>query len=347
MDGSATAQAHVAASTGGPPDATQSASRTETGTGAGTGAGTDSSSGNSTASGTATTLMRVVRALRAHPVPAALAAVVVLVQISYPLLDGDALRAATVAAVLGFAATSVVHAAVTRGVLTGVAVLVVAGGIGLLAETVGVRTGYPFGEYAYTDTLGAKALGVPVVVPLAWTMMAWPCLLLGRRTAALITARIAARSTAPVAGRTEAAVRRLAVAATGGFGLAAWDLYLDPQMVAAGHWTWRFPEPALPGVPGIPLTNYAGWLLVAFAMVAALDAVVPARRPDGGSGPADEAVPAALLAWTWLGSGLANLAFFGRPAVAAYGLVAMGVVVGPYLADLLRALRSSRGTASR
>ena len=37
-----------------------------------------------------------------------------------------------------------------------------------------------------------------------------------------------------------------------------WDLFLDPQMVAAGHWTWLDPDPALPGVPGVPLTNYAG-----------------------------------------------------------------------------------------
>jgi putative membrane protein len=121
-------------------------------------------------------------------------------------------------------------------------------------------------------------------------------------------------------------------------------------MVHAGHWTWRFPEPALPGVPGVPLTNYAGWVVVALVMVAALDAVVPSgcavRPDDGGAGlRADvsaDLVPAALLAWTWLGSGLANLAFFDRPAVAAYGLVAMGVCTGPYLFRVVRVLRVVR-----
>ena len=54
-------------------------------------------------------------------------------------------------------------------------------------------------------------------------------------------------------------------------------------MVAAGHWAWASPEPALPGVPGIPLTNYAGWLLVvALVMVAALDRLVPRRRRGAG-----------------------------------------------------------------
>ena len=254
--------------------------------------------------------------------PVVLAVAVVLVQISYPLLSGAALRACTVLAVVLFAAASVTHAAVTRGVRAGAALLVVAGGLGLAAETLGVSTGVPFGEYTYADTLGPKAFGVPVVVPLAWTMMAWPCLLLGRRLAA---------------GRTGAA-RRAVVAAAGGLTLAAWDLYLDPQMVEAGHWTWRFPEPALPGVPGIPLTNYAGWVLVALVMVTALDAALPAQPSDVGA----EVVPAALLAWTWLGSGLANLAFFGRPAVAAYGLVAMGLCTGPYLARVVRALREGR-----
>ena len=261
-------------------------------------------------------------------VPVVLAAAVVLTQISYPLLSGDALRVCTVLAVVLFAAASLTHAAATRGVAAAAVLLAVAGGLGLAAETVGVSTGVPFGEYAYADTLGPKLFGVPVVVPLAWTMMAWPCLLLGRRLAA---------------GRT-GAVRRVVVAASGGLTLAAWDLYLDPQMVQAGHWVWRFPEPALPGVPGIPLTNYAGWVLVALLMVAALDATVPAGPVDvRDAGRADvrsEAVPAALLAWTWLGSGLANLAFFGRPAVAAYGLVAMGVCTGPYLVRVVRGLRA-------
>jgi putative membrane protein len=130
--------------------------------------------------------------------------------------------------------------------------------------------------------------------------------------------------------RARAAAGRVTTAGTAAFALAAWDLYLDPQMVAAGHWTWHHPTPALPGVPGIPLTNYLGWVLVAVVMVAVLDRVLPVRGDAPG-----EAVPAALLAWTWLGSGLANLAFFDRPAVAGYGVVAMGVTVLPYLRLLL------------
>jgi uncharacterized membrane protein len=237
--------------------------------------------------------------------PVVLAGAAIAVQIAHPLLDGGALRAATVTAVLLFTAASLAHAA--GGAPADAArVLLVAGGIGWVAEAIGVATGLPFGEYRYAGTLGPHLLGVPVLVPLAWTMMAYPCLLLGRRLAG-----------AWGAGR---AVRIGLATGT----LAAWDLFLDPQMVAAGHWTWAHPDPALPGVPGVPLTNYAGWVLVALVLIAALDRVLPER-------PTDDVAPALLLGWTWLGSAVGNLVFFDRPAVAAYGGVAMGLTVLPYL----------------
>jgi len=252
-------------------------------------------------------------------IPLVLATVTVLAQVTYPLLSGRALVAITIATVLLFCATSLVHAALTAGPRTALIVLAVAGGLGLVAEAVGTATGFPFGPYEYSGTLGPSVLEVPVVIPLAWTMMAWPMLLLGRRLSAALLPE-GARSGGGWGGPVRAGVTAL----LGGLGLASWDLYLDPQMVQAGHWVFARPEPGLPGVPGIPLTNYAGWALVAVLMVALLDAVVPQQKID-------ERVPAFMLAWTWLGSGLANVAFFGRPEVAAYGLVGMGLLVGPYL----------------
>lgn len=244
-----------------------------------------------------------------------LAAATVLAQIAYPLTDDtDALRRLTIATVLLFATTSVLHAAATRGVGWAAGLFVVAGGLGLAAEAVGVRTGFPFGHYSYTGSLGPEVLDVPVVVPLAWVMMAYPCLLLGRRLS-----RAGARR------RRRATPSSLVVVLTGGLALASWDLFLDPQMVAAGYWTWADPTPALPGIPGIPLTNFAGWVLVALVMMAVLEAVLPPGK-DGAEG-----VPGALLAWTWAGSTLGNAVFFDRPGVAIWGGVAMGIFVVPYL----------------
>jgi putative membrane protein len=239
---------------------------------------------------------------------AALAAAGILAQVCYPLLDGAALRAVTVATVLLLAAAALAHAGAVVGARAAGTLVLLAGGTALAVEAIGVRTGVPFGAYTYTGSLGPAALGVPLVVPLAWVMMAYPCLLLGRRLGG---------------------GRRAAVALSGGGTLAAWDLYLDPQMVAAGHWRWLHPEPALPGVPGIPLTNYAGWLLVGVLMIGLLDRTVP-------GGPARDGLPATVLGWTWLGSAVGSVAFFDRPWVALYGGVAMGLAVLPYLRRVLR-----------
>ena len=252
-------------------------------------------------------------------------------QIAYPLLDGDGLRAATVAAVVAFLTASVAHTAAWFGGRA--ALTLVAGGValGLAAEALGVATGWPFGRYAYADSLGPKVFGVPLLVPLAWTMMAYPAL-------------IAARRLVPRAGRSwPPGARAAGVAIIGGVTLAAWDLFLDPQMVAAGHWAWARPTPSLPGVATVPLGNTAGWLLVGTALTALLDRLLP--RPSALP-LAAEALPAALLAWTWLGSVLANLAFFGRPAVALLGGAGMALVVAPYLVVLGRAVRAGR-TAPR
>ena len=245
-------------------------------------------------------------------VVAALAAAVVLAQVAYPLTPaGTARDRLTVATVLLFAAASVLHAAISRGARASVALVVVVGGGGLLAEAVGVATGVPFGRYSYAGTLGPTALGVPLVIPLAWVMMAWPAYLVGLRL-----------------GRGPFA--RVAIAAAA---LASWDLFLDPQMVDAGHWHWSDPSPALPGVPTVPLTNYAGWALVGLVLMALLDRTVR-------TGPSTlDGVPYALYLWTYASSVLALAAFFGLPAAALWGGLGMGVVALPLAWSLARSLR--------
>jgi uncharacterized membrane protein len=255
-----------------------------------------------------------------------LAAVAVVVQVAHPLLSGDVLTTATVVSVLVFAAASLVSAAATHGLRAAAVLALGAGGVGLLAEAVGVSTGFPFGDYAYAGTLGPQVLGVPAVVPAAWLMMAWPTMLAGRSVVDLLRQRFAP-------------VPRWVAVPVSAWVLTAWDLSLDPQMVAAGHWSWAHPDPSLPGIPGIPLTNYAGWLLVSLVVHAVLQTGVPHRvRPGVAPGAALGAgAPALLLGWTWLGSALGNAVFFGRPWVALWVLVAMGLVALPALWHLRRA----------
>ena len=246
----------------------------------------------------------------AGPAVVAPAAATVLAEIAYPLVGGAARDVLTVATVVLFAVASVVHAAASRGPRAAAVLLLAAGGGGLVAEAVGVATGVPFGRYAYADTLGPTVLGVPLVIPLAWVMMAWP--------AWVVAARLA---------RVRGRAARVAV---GAVALASWDLFLDPQMVDAGHWTWADPVPGLPGVPTVPLTNYAGWLLVAAVLMLLLDLLMPAAPA------AEDTVPYGLYLWTYASSVLAHAAFFGLPASALWGGLAMGVIVVPLLVTLRR-----------
>jgi len=254
-------------------------------------------------------------------------------QLAYPLTHGAARDRITIATVVVVAAASIGHATLTRG-RRGLAGCVVAAGVGLSAEVVGVHTGVPFGDYSYSDSLGWKVAGVPIIAGLAWTMLAWPAALVARRLAGSTPMRVL----------------------IGGWALASWDLFLDPQLVAAGHWRWAHPDPHLPGVPTVPLTNFAGWLLVSMAisMINALsgrptpvgkgiDHESGSRGVSGRGQPvnewtlrADDRWMFALYLWTYLSSIVGLLAFLHLQAAALWGALGMGVVAVP-LANRLRA----------
>ncbi|WP_090048744.1 carotenoid biosynthesis protein [Lentzea fradiae] len=241
---------------------------------------------------------------------------VVLAQIFYSMTDPGERLPATVLSVVAFAVASVCDAASRFGARAAVRLLVVAGGGGLLAEYVGLTTGFPFGDYAYTGTLGAEVLGVPALVPLAWVMMAWPSLLVGRALAR----------------------RWWLVVPVAAWALASWDVFLDPQMVDAGHWVWAHPDPGLPGVGGVPLTNFAGWLLVSALMMWLLHRGTPAASARAGldlrTGPAP-----VLYLWTYGSSVWAHAAFFDRPWVSLVAGVLMGLTAVPFAVTLWRTLR--------
>ncbi len=163
-------------------------------------------------------------------------------------------------------------------------------------ERIGTATAIPFGRYAYTSALRPQIAQVPVIVPLAWFALGLPA----RETA---HAALGDRST-PAA--------RLAL---GSAALAAWDLFLDPQMVGEGYWVW-----ARRGVyRGIPLTNYLGWFVTGLGVMAVLEAALP---------PAPTAVDAdgALVGeYAYMGvmETIGFARYFRDPAVAIVGGLGM------------------------
>ncbi len=161
-----------------------------------------------------------------------------------------------------------------------------------LVEWIGVQAGLPFGSYHYTPRLQPQVLQIPLSVPLAWYMM-------------LIPAWAVARSIAP-RGPGAADWRHAALAATA---FTAWDLYLDPQMVARGLWLWETPGAYF----GVPLLNYAGWWLVSFGLTLVLRPRDLPRLPL-----------LAIYSLTWVFQGLALGVFWEQPGPALCGFLAMG-----------------------
>jgi len=236
----------------------------------------------------------------------------VAAQVAYPRVPERRRQAATRGVVGLMLATSLADAAEVRGPRRAAVLAGAAAAIGFAAEVAGVATGRPFGHYAYGPGLGRRVAGVPPAAAAAWTMMARPSWVV----AGHLTRRPTARTV-------------LAAAA-----LAAWDVFLDPRMVREGYWTWDTPG----RYEGIPLSNYAGWLATGatvFATWAALDPDDDPLAPDGRLRAGDGAL--ALYAWTAAGETTANLAFWGRPRVAAAGGAAMGALAAPAVARRMAA----------
>lgn len=164
------------------------------------------------------------------------------------------------------------------------------------AEALGTATGFPFGHYAYTDRLWPQVADVPLLIPLAWLMMLPP--------AWAVTAAILRQSERAPRGRAA-----LSFAVVSGLAFTAWDLYLDPQMVDRGLWTWDSPG----GYFGIPWVNFLGWWAVATLITWLVRPADLPRRP-------------LLIVYTlvWLFQAVGLGVFWGQPGPAAVGFVAMG-----------------------
>ncbi len=242
-------------------------------------------------------------------IPWILLALSIGLQILWPLAEGQSRITLTIVTVLVVAGTNVAHAWIYRGLPWAAGYLAITFAFALTLEAVGTNTGFPFGAYTYGDMLGPRVADVPLLIPAAWAMTAYPVLLLSRRLASHVT--------------TSSRLNYAVVVAIGAFAMTSWDLFLDPQMVSQGYWVWDNPTPSLPGIDGIPAGNYVGWLGGSAVLMFFLNLLPRRTAPEG--------VPAALWTWTWVGGIVANAFFLGRPSVALVGGIVMGLVTVPYL----------------
>lgn len=171
-------------------------------------------------------------------------------------------------------------------------------------EWIGTHSGWPFGQYSYTDSLGWKIAGVPLVVPFAWLMMVYPMLLIGRKLSVHIPTLIA------------------------GAGLMFWDLYIDPTMVADSRWVWKAATPTTPFAPNIPLSNSIGWLLMGILVTTLLHKILPKDRRKNGLSVRRVDY---FMAWTIFSGFVGGTFFFDRPGITIIATIGMLAIFLPYI----------------
>jgi putative membrane protein len=134
-----------------------------------------------------------------------------------------------------------------RGILMFVAIIVMVGNV---FENVGVRTGFPFGHYYFTDLMGPKIFAVPIMLGLAYVGMGYLSWTLARM--------ILGDLRAPLAG-----VRIVTLPVVATFIMVAWDLSMDPVWATVLR-AWVFPGGG--AYFGVPLSNFAGWYLTVYSI---------------------------------------------------------------------------------
>jgi putative membrane protein len=179
-----------------------------------------------------------------------------------------------------------------------VALAVVSGGAWAV-ETLGSATDFPFGAYDYTDALQPQLAGVPVVIPLAWFMMLVP---------AWAVAEVILANHRDNLGSWYAPLH----AALAGAAFTAWDLYLDPQMVAHELWSWDYPGAYF----GIPWLNFLGWWMAATLLTLLIR---PRRLPRRRL--------MAIYTLTWVFQAIGLGLFWDQPGPALVGFLSMGIFV--------------------
>ena len=120
-------------------------------------------------------------------------------------------------------------------------------GVAGLLESLSLRTGLPFGSYYFTEVMGPKLSGLPILLVLAYLGMAY---------CSWVMSLLIAGYRKPIRG-----LRTVIVPLLASFVMLAWDLSMEADWSTVDRaWIWRHGGPFF----GVPLTNFLGWYLTAF-----------------------------------------------------------------------------------
>lgn len=108
-----------------------------------------------------------------------------------------------------------------------------------VAEATGVATGLVFGEYVYGPVMGARWLGVPLVIAFNWVMVVHGCVCVAGR----------------MVPRRFGGLRVHAVVGLAALGAVLFDGLLEPVAIRLDYWQWAGGN--------VPMLNYVAWFAIA------------------------------------------------------------------------------------
>ena len=149
------------------------------------------------------------------------------------------------------------------------------------SEWLSINTGFPYGWYYYIDTTSSRELwvaGVPFFDSLSYVFLAY-C---SYATALFILSPLKAWRWNLVTLETRSIRRSFSALVLGAFLQTCLDIVIDPVALQGRRWflgqIYGYREPGIHF--GVPLSNYAGWLLTSFCLIGAFQ-LIDARRQDG------------------------------------------------------------------
>ena len=121
-------------------------------------------------------------------------------------------------------------------------------GFGTLAESLSLRTAFPFGRYHFTDVMGPKVFQLPLLLALAYLgigYVSWvlALLILGYDGKPIRKARV------------------LALPVLAALVMTAWDLSMEPTWATLDRaWIWEEGGEFF----GVPVSNFFGWFVTGY-----------------------------------------------------------------------------------
>ncbi|MBV5341669.1 MAG: carotenoid biosynthesis protein [Deltaproteobacteria bacterium] len=153
------------------------------------------------------------------------------------------------------------------------------------SEWLSINTGFPYGWYHYIDTTSCRELwiaGVPFFDSLSYVFLSY-C---SYATALFILSPLKAWRWNVATLETRSIRRSFAALLLGSFLQTFLDIVIDPVALQGRRWflgqIYGYREAGLHF--GVPLSNYGGWLLTSFCLIAALQLIDARRLHDAPKG---------------------------------------------------------------